>query len=97
MSGFEDVLCAADVGCQRPQRSLDDEALAHIYAATASAQLRDLEAATAYLEPILGLPPERRISWIRKRMTRVVELLTQWPYVHDPLAIETVERIREYR
>jgi transcriptional regulator with XRE-family HTH domain len=79
------------------ERSLNDEALAHLYAATASAQLNDLQAAVAYLEPILDLPPDRRISWIRKRMARVVELLKAKPYHYDRLAAETVERIREYR
>jgi transcriptional regulator with XRE-family HTH domain len=82
----------------RPEdRSLDDEALAHLYAATAAAQLHDLEAAVTYLEPILGLPPDRRISWIRKRMIRVAELLTEPPYTGQQLAAETIERIREYR
>lgn len=79
------------------ERSVADEALAHVYAATASLQLRDLEAAATDLEPILGLPPERRISWIKKRMDRIVEMLSQPPYDTDPLAIELCERIREYR
>jgi transcriptional regulator with XRE-family HTH domain len=79
------------------ERSLDDEALAHVYAATASLQLHDLERAAAWLEPILGLPEEQRISWIRKRMARVAVLLSEKPYEHDPLAVELRERIAEYR
>lgn len=79
------------------ERSLDDEALAHVYAATASVQLGDLEAAADYLEPILGLPVEQRISWIRKRMARVAGMLAERPYVGDPLAREIRERIVEYR
>jgi transcriptional regulator with XRE-family HTH domain len=79
------------------ERSLDDEALAHVYAATASVQLHDLEAAVGYLEPILGLPEEQRISWIRKRMARVAQMLAAPPYNTDPLADELRERIIEYR
>jgi transcriptional regulator with XRE-family HTH domain len=79
------------------ERSLDDEALAHVYAATASVQLHDLEAAAELLEPILGLPEEQRISWIRKRMARVAGLLAEPPYTSDPLAAELRERIVEYR
>lgn len=79
------------------ERSLDDEALAHVYAATASVQLGDLEAAAVYLEPILGLPEEQRISWIRKRMARVAGMLAGPPYAGDRLAGELRERIVEYR
>jgi hypothetical protein len=43
-------------------RSLDDEALAHVYQATAHLQLRQLDAATAAIRPILDLAPERQIS-----------------------------------
>ncbi len=76
-------------------RLLDDEALAHLYAATASVQLHDLERAAAYLEPILGLPEEQRISWIRRRMIRVAELLAERPYDHDRLAAEIRDRIAQ--
>jgi hypothetical protein len=79
------------------ERSIDDEALAHVYAATASVQLHELEQAAAWLEPILGLPEEQRISWIRKRMARVAVLLAEKPYEHDTLAVELRERIAEYR
>jgi len=86
------------------ERSLDDEALAHVYAATASLQLQELEHAAAWLEPILGLPEEQilglpeeqRISWIRKRLARVAVLLAEPPYEHDPLAVELRKRIAEY-
>lgn len=56
-------------------RSLDDEALAHIYQATAHVQLGDLDAASNAVRPILDLPPERQISWIRKRLARFAGLL----------------------
>lgn len=84
-------------GAGSEERSLDDEALAHVYAGTAYLQLHQLEAATAALEPILGLPEDRRISWIQKRLDRVADLLTGAPYTDEPLAIETRERIADYR
>lgn len=58
-------------------RSADDEALAHVYAATAHVQLGDLDAAADYLAPVLELPVERRISWLVKRTERVGELLAE--------------------
>ncbi len=79
------------------ERSLDDEALAHVYAATASLQLHELEQAAAWLEPILSLPEEQRISWIRKRMARVAVLLSEEPYEREPVAVEVRERIADYR
>lgn len=78
------------------ERSVADEALAHVYAATGALQVRDLEAAAADLEPILSLPPERRISWIVKRTDRVAGILGQPPFDSDPGARELRERIREY-
>lgn len=80
-------------GAERP---LGDEALAHVYAATASLAVGDLEAAVHDLEPILGLPPDRRISWIVKRLDRVAQMLADGGYTDDRLAAETLERIREY-
>lgn len=77
-------------------RSLDDEALAGIYAATAAVHLRDLDRAEAALAPILDLPPERRISWIGKRLARVSDLLGQPPYLSDRQADNLLDRIREY-
>ena len=42
---------------------------------TAAVQLGELDRAAAMLTPVLALPAERRISWLRKRVTRVDELL----------------------
>lgn len=52
-------------------RSLDDEALAHVYAATAHVQLGDLDAARGAIAPVLAMPADRRISWILKRLRGV--------------------------
>jgi len=76
--------------CSRPA---DDEALAHVYAATAAVQLKELEQAAAFLEPILALPAERQISWITKRMNRLAGLLGQRRYAGDRLAAELRTRI----
>jgi tetratricopeptide (TPR) repeat protein len=78
------------------ERSRDDEALAHVYRATAQLQLGDLEAAAASLEPILGLPEDRRISWIGKRLTQIGGLLAVPPFTKDPLASRVRERIRDF-
>lgn len=53
----------------------DDYALAHVYAATAAVQLADLDQAAAFLAPVFALPAQRRISWLRKRVSRVGDLL----------------------
>lgn len=80
-----------------PERSVADEALAHVYASTASLQLHDLEAAAVDLDPILSLPADRRISWIVKRMDRITALLRRPPFDTDPAAKELLDRIRDYQ
>ncbi len=57
------------------QRSLDDEALAHLYQATAELRLGDLDSAMESVRPVIELPEERQISWIRHRIDNVVEIL----------------------
>ena len=52
-------------------RSLDDEALAHVYIATARLKLGEIEGAMEVVRPILTLPPERQISWIRRRIAEL--------------------------
>jgi len=75
-------------------RSLDDERLAHIYAATGYVQLGEVEAAVAHLQPILHLPAEDQISWIIKRADRVADMLSARRYAGDRLAADIVEAIR---
>jgi transcriptional regulator with XRE-family HTH domain len=87
---------AIDLWQDGPDRSVADEALAHVYAATGSLQVRDLEEAAADLEPILSLPAESRVSWITKRMDRITGMLVRPPYDSDPLARELLERIKAY-
>jgi transcriptional regulator with XRE-family HTH domain len=79
-----------------PERSVADEALAHVYAATGSLQVRDLEAAAADLDPILSMPSGRRVSWIVKRMDRITAMLDAPPYTADSVALDLLERIKDY-
>lgn len=58
-------------------RSLDDEALAHVYAGTAYMRLGELDAAASALAPVLALPAERRISWLRRRVGEITGLLDE--------------------
>lgn len=77
-------------------RSLDDEALAHIYAATARARLGDLDGAMNAVRPILGLPPEQRISWITKRVRELAVYLGRGRYAGSALAAAAVDELREW-
>jgi len=56
-------------------RSLDDEALARVYQGTAYLKVGKLDEAAAAIRPVLDLPPERRISWINKRIGRMADIL----------------------
>lgn len=78
------------------RRPLDDEALCHIYQGTALLQLGELDQAIASIRPILDLPPERRISWIGKRLERVTGILRTGPYADTSLAQHTAEEIRTF-
>jgi hypothetical protein len=73
-------------------RSLDDEALAHVYQGTAYLQLGQLDAATHAVRPILDLPPERQISWIRKRLARFAGMLRGEPYTGSHEATTSTTR-----
>jgi transcriptional regulator with XRE-family HTH domain len=77
-------------------RSLDDEALAHVYEGTAHLQLRQLDAASAAIRPILDLPPERQISWIRKRLGRFAGMLRHEPYNRSKEAADLYDEIQSF-
>ncbi|WP_416901633.1 helix-turn-helix domain-containing protein [Micromonospora echinospora] len=77
-------------------RSLDDEALAHVYQATAHLQLNELDATSTALRPILDLPEDRQISWIKKRMDRIAGMLSAEKYHGSSLAKDLREEIRSY-
>jgi len=79
-----------------PERSLDDESLAHVYWATALVKLDEVDGAATVLRPIFDLPPERRISWIAKRMQRVGGMLNTRRYSQAPAAIDLKDEIFAY-
>lgn len=78
------------------ERSLDDEALAHIYKATALVKLDEVDGAIGALRPIFDLPPERRISWIGKRMRRIGDMLDTPRYAKSPVAVSLRDEIFAY-
>jgi transcriptional regulator with XRE-family HTH domain len=69
-------------------RSLDDEALAHVYAGTAYVRLGELDAAASALAPVLTLPTERRISWLRRRVGEITALLDDGRFAASVVAAE---------
>lgn len=77
----------------RGRRSLDDEALAHVYLATARLQCGEPEGAMEALRTVLDLPPERRISWIAKRLRRVAHMLRS---IGSPVAGSGYEELRSF-
>jgi transcriptional regulator with XRE-family HTH domain len=77
-------------------RSLDDEALAHVYEATANARLGDLDRAMEAVRPVLGLPPERRISWLTKRVGELAVHLGRGRYAGSAVAAAVVDELRDW-
>lgn len=75
------------------QRNLDDEALAHIYQATAHIRLGDIDAGMDAVQPILDLPAERQISWITRRLTELASLITDSPQGHTRRAKEAYDHL----
>jgi transcriptional regulator with XRE-family HTH domain len=74
-------------------RSLDDEALARIYRATAHVHLGDLDGAEAAVSPIFGLPEDRQISWIKKRLANLATELDIHAYAKSRAALELRDRL----
>ncbi|AHH17257.1 hypothetical protein NONO_c24610 [Nocardia nova SH22a] len=80
------------------QRSLDDEALAHVYLATSLIKLGEIDGAMEAVRPILNLPEERQISWIRKRIAQLSDLITRDSrYRHSRAASAAIEELRADR
>ncbi|MET7771530.1 helix-turn-helix transcriptional regulator [Nocardia sp. NPDC005366] len=77
------------------QRSLDDEALTHVYLATSRIKLGEIEGAMAAVRPVLDLPNDRQISWIRKRVGELSNLITtDSRYKRSRTASAAVEELR---
>lgn len=77
-------------------RSLDDEALAHVYLATARLKLGEIDSAMDAVRPIIDLPSERQISWIRKRVGELAHLLLDPKFAHSTVAFAAYEELRSY-
>jgi len=78
------------------QRSLDDEALAHVYLATARLKPGEVEGAMDAVRPIIDLPEDRQISWIRKRMRGLTEILARDRFGSSLAARNAREELAEY-
>lgn len=78
------------------QRSLDDEALAHVYLATARLKLGEIDGAIEATRPVLDLPAERQISWIRKRVGNLADILGGDRYRHSVMAASFLAELRAY-
>jgi transcriptional regulator with XRE-family HTH domain len=78
------------------QRSLDDEALAHVYLATARLKLGEVEGAMSAVRPIMQLPKERQISWIRKRIGGLTPILDHHRFANSTAAADAREELASY-
>jgi hypothetical protein len=76
------------------QRSLDDEALAHVYLATARLKLGEIDGAMEAVRPIIELPDERQISWIQKRVAELALILDDDRFRHSVTAADAREELR---
>jgi hypothetical protein len=76
------------------QRSLDDEALAHVYLATAHLKLGEVDGAMAAVRPIIDLPADRQISWIRKRIGELSDILADDRFLNSPKARDARDELR---
>jgi hypothetical protein len=79
------------------ERSHPDELLAHVYLATARLQQGELDGAGIALRPVLDIPPERRISWHRRRLDRVVNILDSDHYRNSSSVQSLKKEIEEFR
>lgn len=92
------AVTAIDVWKHEPvgQRSLDDEALAHVYLATARLKLGEIDGAMAAVRPIIDLPPERQISWIRNRIGELANILDSDRFRNSSAAGDARDELRTY-
>ncbi|WP_028479539.1 helix-turn-helix domain-containing protein [Nocardia sp. CNY236] len=65
------------IAAWRRQRSPGDEMLSHIYLASASARLGDVDRSIAAVMPVLANPISAHFSWVRMRLTQLEGLLAE--------------------
>jgi hypothetical protein len=82
---------------ETPQlRSLDDEALAAVYAATAHIRLGRVDDGMAAVADVLELPADRRISWLGKRVGELAALLDVPRYAGSSVAADARHALLSY-
>jgi len=93
-----DATDAIDLWHDEPaeSRPVDDEMLAHVYAATAHTRLGDLDAAMHMVRPVLGLPAEQRISWITKRVGELAQHMQSGRFAGSVTATRAVEELQDF-
>jgi transcriptional regulator with XRE-family HTH domain len=79
------------------ERNLADEALAHVYLGTARVTLGDLDGVLEAIRPVLDIPPQRRISWQRKRLARLGAMLGVHRFQRSALATALKEEILAFK
>jgi hypothetical protein len=84
------------VGGPADQRNLADEALAHVYLGTARVTLGDLDGVLEAIRPVLDIPPDQRISWQRKRLARLRDMIDVQRFRHSPLVAAVREEISAF-
>jgi len=77
-------------------RSLDDEALAHVYLATARLRLGEIAGAMEAVRPVINLPEDRQISWIRKRINNLASILKVDKYHNSKAAAAARDELKTY-
>jgi hypothetical protein len=77
-------------------RVLDDEALAHVYLATARLKLGEVDGAMDAVAPVLELPVDRRTSWMRRRMADLCAILAEERFGRAGSAVAARERLYEF-
>jgi len=78
------------------QRNVADEALAHVYLGTARVTLGDVDGVLEAIRPVLDIPPDQRISWQRKRLARLRDMLDAQRFQHSPLVAAVQEEISAF-
>lgn len=77
-------------------RAVADQALAHVYQATALARLGQLDETMRAVAPVLGIPDEGRISWLRRRVGELAVHLQGSRYAGSALAAQAVDELQAW-
>jgi hypothetical protein len=81
---------------QRQKEMVDDEALAHIYLATARLKLGEVDGAMEAVAPVTELSKERRTSWMRRRISNLRKLLDVDHFGGSEVAATARQKLYEF-